>query len=215
MKINAMLANRERLQINSAKQSKDASAQNLHLLTAVLALGILFGVLIYLTRRTLLINHLLELIISFHTSSTNSSFIRRLVSFFCQDTLWFILMLICGTSLFGNYAIYGLLFLKASGIGALACLYTQNFQAENVGAYFICVFPGKILLLLILLMMGQNCTHMCQTMRKDWLQQGSANTRSISLFAARSGVVYGILIISDFLNAALPSIFNLPFYPLV
>ena len=211
MRIQAVFTKKEPPQFSRTRQ--DASAQKLYMLTAVLALGILFGVVIYLTRRTMLLEQLLARIVSFHTRGEKNAFIRNFAGFWGCDTIWFLLLLICGTSPVGTCAVYVLLFLKASGIGALACLYTQNFQAQTVGAYFLCVFPGKILLLLVLLMMGQNCIHMCQTVRTDQTQQGTENKRSLSLFAARSGIVYGILLITDLLNAALPAVFNLPFSP--
>ena len=201
MKVEAVFAKSEGFQ--TAKAS-DLPKRTLYRLTVVLAVGIFCGVLMVLTNKTLFSGTLQEEITTFHESFQNDSFLRRFFGFVCCDTWFFALLFLCGSSNYGKQITYALLFLKASGIGALAAVYIQNLGQQGVGAYYIGVFPGKCLLLLVLLMMGQNCIHNEAELRQSFGKQGSANKNSCSMYVLRSAVIYIILLISDLLNAGLP-----------
>lgn len=191
------------------RKEADPSALSLHILTGVIAAGILFGVLMFLMNRPLFAEHLTPKIQSFFTDQAHTA--DRFLGFLCSDGLLFLILLLCGTSAYGKYFLSVLLFLKASGFGASAGIFMQSFAQAGIGTYFLCVYPGRCLLFLAMLMMGQNCIHTGEEIRKAAAQEGSANKRFLTLFALRSAIIFALFLITDLLNAALPTLLGRSF----
>ncbi len=204
MKIEAVFRPRVK---QTERKTPDKNAMQLRILTGVLASGLVFGVLIYLLRRTMFIDALLDRTLEIINIKIESSFAARFLAILATDMLWVLLLVVLGTSIYGTWLLYPVMFLRAAGLAAQACLLIQNAQPDKIGLFYICVFPGKCLALFIMLMMGQNCLYTSTEIRKCVSEQGSENKRVLSMFFMRSAVVCGITLISDLLNALLPVMF--------
>ena len=203
MKVKAVISKKPMIRLDT--KTADKNTQQLHILTGVLASGILFGVMIFLVKRALFTQQI-RIICS--TEPNIEILQKQLMGYLAADTLFFLCLLLCGSSAVGIYPIYPILFLKASGLGALACTFIQNEPQQSAGVYYTCVFPGKCLLILVMLIMGQNCLYTSDRIKKQILQQGSENNRLLPLYLTRSCVVYILLILSDVISAVLPLAFG-------
>ena len=199
MKVKAVISKKPMIRLDT--KTADKNTQQLHILTGVIAFGILFGVMIFLLKRAVFTQ---QIRISYCTEPDIEAMQKQLLGYLAADTLFFLCLLLCGSSVVGIYPIYPILFLKASGLGALACTFIQNEPQQSVGTYYTSVFPGKCLLILVMLMMGQNCLYTSDRIKKQILQQGSENNRLLSLYLTRGCVVYILLILSDIINAVIP-----------
>lgn len=189
------------------RKTPDKNAMQLRILTGVLASGLVFGVLIYLLRRTMFIDALLDRTLEIINIKQDSSFAARFLSILASDMLWVLLLVVLGTSIYGTWLLYPVMFLRAAGLAAQACLLIQNAQPDKIGLFYISVFPGKCLTLFAMLMMGQNCLYTSTEIRKCVSEQGSENKRVLSMFLMRSAVVCSITLLSDLLNTLLPVMF--------
>ena len=165
----------------------------------------------YLMRRTMMVDLLLESAYSMFAKTQERSFAKHFLGYLASDmTLAFVLFLL-GSSVYGARFVYPLMFLKAAGCSTQACLFVQNCQPQGIGPYYLCLFPSKCLLLFALLIMGQNSIYTSEEIKKTVREQGSENKRVMSMFALRSVIAAGILALSDLLSAAMPMLFRLLF----
>ena len=180
--------------------------QQLHILSGILAAGIVFGVVIYLFRRTMIVGSLIESVQFLVRNSDQASFAKRFLGYICSDMVWLFAIFVLGSSIYGGRMIYILLFVKAAGISAQACLFIQNNLTQGISIYYLIVFPGKCLLLLAMLIMGQNCVFTSNEIKKCLSEQGVENKRILSLFVLRSAVACGIVLAADLLIVVLAAI---------
>ena len=189
------------------RKTPDKNAIQLRILTGVLASGLVFGVLIYLLRRTMFVDALFDRTLEIINIKQESSFATRFLAILASDMLWVLLLVVLGTSIYGTWLLYPVMFLRAAGLAAQACLLIQNAKPDRIGLFYISIFPGNCLALLAMLMMGQNCLYTSTEIRKCVSEQGSENKRVLSMFFMRSAVVCGITLLSDLLNTLLPVMF--------
>ncbi len=206
MKIEAML--RPQLK-KPVKINTDRNTLQMRILTGVLAAGIVFGILIYLMHRTMMVDQLSENMTSVMQRAGEQTFPKRFLGYIAADCLTMLVLFLLGSSTYGGPIVYVLLFLKAAGLGAQACLFVQNDLSQSIGLYYLKLFPQNCLLLFAWLMMGQNSVYTSGEIRKIVQEQGRENKRILPLFTVRSFVAWGIVLAADLFKAALPMLFHL------
>lgn len=188
--------------INKPSFSVDTTKKSAIISSIILVVGIISGTIIYFVTDESLINELWDYFISFSTDFSNKNKTEIISGLIMQNLIYYILMLLFATCFFGAPAVVVTSFLKASGLGMLTAYIYDNFALKGVEYGLLVIFPGKIILILAMILLTQNC---CMTSLdiKNYITNNSNKIVDLKKFALRSILILILILIScliDFLT---------------
>ncbi|MBO5936971.1 MAG: stage II sporulation protein M [Clostridia bacterium] len=191
MKVSAVIS-RPDIRIDSTNKSAIVSG-------AVISAGIILGAALYVFAKDSLTGDLFDYFISFSVDFSNKNKPEIISGLIMQNIIYFVLMLIFGTSVIGSPAVYFLSLLKTSGLGLLIAYIYDCYALKGIEYCLLVMFPGKFLLIFAMVLLTQNCSHM-----STGIYQCIKNTESrgadIRKFSARSVLILIILLISSLVD---------------
>ncbi|MBO7319002.1 MAG: stage II sporulation protein M, partial [Clostridia bacterium] len=139
MKVSAVIS-RPDIRIDSTNKSALVSS-------AVISFGIILGALLYVFANDSLTGDLFDYFISFSVDFSNKNKPEIISGLIMQNIIYFVLMLIFGTSVIGTPAVYFLSLLKTSGLGLLIAYIYDCYALKGIEYCLLVMFPGKFLLI--------------------------------------------------------------------
>ena len=118
------------------------------------------------------------------------------------NVMYFIAMVIFGTSVIGTPAVYAMSVLKSSGLGLLTAYIYDCFALKGIEYCLLVIFPGKFLLIFAMVLLTQNCSHMSMAIYRC-MKNAESRGADIRKFSARSFLILIILLISSLIDFVL------------
>ena len=203
MKINAVIS-KSSVNVDSTYKSAIISA-------ITIAVGIIFGAIIYILSKDNLNSSLVEYFINFSTDFSNKNKPEILSGIILSHIPYFIMMIIFGTSVVGTPAVILLTNIKSMGIGLLTTYIYSSFSLKGIEYCLLVMFPGKFILIFAMILLTQSCFVTSNDIIQR-LKNKEGRVVSLEKFAVRSILIFGLIILSaliDFLaNISFSSLFN-------
>lgn len=133
---------------------------------AVILLGIIFGIFLYICSKTFLDVKLNDLFINFSENIAINNFLEKLHIIILGNIILFLCLIICGGSLFGRWLCPLLIIFKVSGISIIICHLYSTYGLTGLEYVLLVFFPGKILLIYALLFMCKSSISMSEKIRQ-------------------------------------------------
>ena len=177
----------------------------------VIVSGIIVGTIIYLLSKDDLASRLLDYFISFSMDFTHKNKSEILSGLIFENLIYFILMLIFGTSVIGTPAVFAVSFIKSAGLSLLTAYIYDSFALKGIEYCLLVLFPGKYFLIFAMLLLTQNCYYMSIGILKC-VKNADGRGVNFKKFSARSILILAFLILSaviDFITIiSFSSLFN-------
>ena len=197
MKISAVIRNPSRDLFNTINENK-SSVQS----TAIIVLGIIFGVLLYVFNSESLTRDLFEYFVSFTTDFSHKNKPEIFSGLLLPDLIYLIIMIILGTSAFGTPVVICINLVNSMGLGMLITYIYDNFALKGIEYSLLVLLPGKFLLVLAMILLTQNSVVTSKSIR-ELVHTKSDRVVDFKKYTIRSVVILAIILLSaliDFLT---------------
>lgn len=175
MKINAVITT------NKFKKNKSIFKDYGITITTVLilVLSVAFGVVYYMFFKDN-INEELSILFNDYTSifvkSSKPSIISGLLS---GNIIYFLLMLLFSTSVIGIPFLYFFSATRMIGLGTVTAYIYSTYGLKGIEYCALIFFPGKLFLILAVLILTDSCIYMCRSLRKNQNDDVSGAKKSV------------------------------------
>ncbi len=149
MKVKAVI-NKHDLKLNNTNMSAILSA-------VVIFAGVVSGVLLYAVSDKSVMQELYDHFIHFTENISNKNNPEIFSGLVLQNAVYCIFMLIFSLCVYGTPAVLFLSFIKTMGLGLLTTSVYDLFALKGIEYCLLVFFPGKIILILAMVMFTQNC----------------------------------------------------------
>ncbi len=188
MKVSAVIT-RPTISLDNTKKSAILSS-------LVIVAGLVAGSVIYLLCSEDFTNNLFDYLISFATDFSNKNKPEILSGLVLQNLIYYIAMLIFGTSVIGTPAVLFISFIKAVGLSFLTTYIYGVFALKGIEYCLLVVFPGKFFLLFAMVLLTQNCYCTSTEIIKS-LRGNDSRGVNFKKFLVRSLLILLILLIAS------------------
>lgn len=188
MKVSAVIS-KPNLQLKSSDKSAILSG-------VAIAVGILVGSVLYVLNKDALAKDLIDYFISFSLNFANKNKPEIISGLIMQNLVYFIAMLILGTSFIGTPAVYAISAIKSAGLGLLATYIYDSFALKGIEYCLLVLFPGKFILIFAMILLTQNCGHTSSEVLTSIKHMESRGV-DFRKFTARSLLILIILFLSS------------------
>jgi hypothetical protein len=176
--------------------SLDNTKKSAILSSLVIVAGLVAGSVIYLLCSEDFTNNLFDYLISFATDFSNKNKPEILSGLVLQNLIYYIAMLIFGTSVIGTPAVLFISFIKAVGLSFLTTYIYGVFALKGIEYCLLVVFPGKFFLLFAMVLLTQNCYCTSTEIIKS-LRGNDSRGVNFKKFSVRSLLILLILLIAS------------------
>ena len=194
MKVSAVIRNPSRDLFNTINKNK-SSVQS----TAIIVLGIIFGVLLYVFNSESLTEDLFEYFISFTTDFSHKSKPEIFSGLLLPDLIYLIIMMILGTCVFGTPAVICFSLVNSMGLGMLMTYINDNFALKGIEYCVMIFLPGKFLLVLAMILLTQNSVVTSISIRESACSK-SDRVVDFKKYTLRGIVVLAIILLSSLID---------------
>lgn len=191
MKVSAVIT-RPTISLDNTKKSAILSS-------LVIVAGLVAGSVIYLLCSEDFTNNLFDYLISFATDFSNKNKPEIYSGLVLQNLIYYILMLIFGTSVIGTPAVFLISFIKTIGLSFLTTYLYDTFALKGIEYCLLIIFPGKFFLIFAMVLLTQNCYCTSTDIMKSMKIKDSRGV-NFKKFTARSLLILLILIASSIID---------------
>ncbi len=124
---------------------------------AAIALGLIFGSVLYIFSKNYTYDTLFEYFIRFSTEFSYKNKPEIFSGLIVSNILYVILMLVFGMGALSSPVIFLLSFIKSAGLGMTVTHIFNTYALEGIEYCMLVYFPGKALLLFSMLLLTQSC----------------------------------------------------------
>lgn len=177
----------------------------------IIIAGLLSGSILYILSKENLSGSLFDYFISFSVDFSDKNKPEIFSGLLLQNLIYFVSMLLFGTSVIGTPAVFIITFIKSAGLGLLTAYIYGSFALKGIEYCLLVLFPGKYFLIFAMLLLTQNCYCVSLGILQN-LRNANNRGADFRKFTVRSLLILIILIISatvDFIAViSFSSLFN-------
>lgn len=195
MKINAVILPKKSDKDNSYENDKSIYISFIFILC-----GLICGALIYLFTGANLKGSIWNLFTGFFTDFSNKSNPEIISGLILSGLPYYFAMIVFGSSIFGYPFVLLLSFIKSMAPSLLFSYLYSSYGLQGAEYVFLVMAPGKIIMLLGVLMLTQSCLTMSASLQK-LTNEGSKDCKhELRKFVLRSVIIYVVLLASDLVS---------------
>lgn len=181
--------------------------KNLMFVFVAMLSGLFAGTVIYLKSDTAMKKSFADLFIGFHTEFSQKSLLEFFTILSTGCILFYIIMFICGASIFGKPVCALLIAFKMTGISAIITHIVLTYNIKGLEYVLLTFLPGKAFLMLSMIFACKNCFDMCEKINKIPLFKKNSES-GIKLYCIKSIISYIIAVFSLFVDGLCFRLFN-------
>lgn len=119
--------------------------------------GILFGIVVYIFNENDLKHKINDILSAHYHEFTDSTTIKAFITFSTSGILFFIIMLIGGSGIFGRISTTVLIIYKTAGLSAFITHMYSSYGIDGLKYILLVFFPGKVILMFSLIYIADSC----------------------------------------------------------
>lgn len=162
---------------------------------SVIFIGIVAGVVLYTFADKSLIKEVTDLFIGNTTDFANNNKPEIFYGLVVDNLIYFALMHIFAMCVFGTPAVFFITFAKAMGLGFLTAIIYASFGLEGIEYCLMILFPGKFIMILVMILLTQNCYVNSNSITKS-INPDNGGVVDLRKYALRTIVIFVLIVFS-------------------